>query len=293
MKSLLILILLIISASLVYANTVVKFIDGSLEIKEGSAWVELSPGDSIPNGSVLLVGENSVIELSDGKNKFSLTNPGTYHIDSIIPNNARSSKAKSLILNTIRRLFGYQLFGQPSSQTSVLGVRAGKVQDEGFSWTDDEYAEYIGAGKEYLQQEEYTKAKSSFLDAQDSAFDDLEKEEAMFYLSYVEVLSGNSVEALSLIKDYSPEYDAYYYEQAVLLKANLLIENFDTDEAISWIRTHKAQAVGVAGSLLLLEGLGNLQLGEVEKARKLFHQIIEDNSDLESAEIAAEYISSM
>ena len=94
------------------------------------------------------------------------------------------------------------------------------MQDDGFSCSNDENAEYIGAGKEYLQQE-----------------------------NYKEALSGNSIEVLSLIEDYSPDYDVYYYEQAVLLKANLLIENFDADGAISLIRTHKAQAVGVAGKI--------------------------------------------
>ncbi|MEA1911323.1 MAG: hypothetical protein U9N32_06550, partial [Spirochaetota bacterium] len=63
---------------MVYADTVVEFIEGSFEIKEGSVWIELLPGDSIPGGSVLRVGENSIVELSGGKAKFTLTNPGIY-----------------------------------------------------------------------------------------------------------------------------------------------------------------------------------------------------------------------
>lgn len=289
MKNFFVFFLLFLLTSLICANTVVEFIDGHLEIKEGTAWVELSPGDSIPGGAVLKVGDNSIIELSDGNTKFSLTNPGIYHIDSIILDSVRSSKTKSLILNTIRRLFGHK----PSTQTNVFGVRAAEVQDDGFSWSNDEYSEYLKLGKEYLQQGDYTDAILNFSDAGENAFDAFEKEEALFYLSYTEALSGNSIEALSLIRDYFPDYDAYYYEQAVLLKANLLIENFNADEAISWIRTHKAQAVGVAGSLLLLEGLGNLQIGETEMARKLFKQVIEENTGSESAEIAVEYLGSM
>ena len=293
MKRLVILILLIVLTSFVYSDTVVGFIDGILEIKEGPVWIELIPGESIPGGSILRLGENTIVELSRGNTKFSLTNPGTYNIDSIILNSTRSSKAKSLIFNTIRRLFGHQVLGQQSSQTTVLGVRAAEVPEDGFSWNNDEYAEYLDAGKEYLAQENYDEAENSFSDAMDFSFDDYEEEEALFYLAYTNALSGNATEALSLIDDYFPDSDAPYYEQAVLLKANLLIENFAPGEAISWIESQKMQAPGITGSLILLEGLANLQIGEKEKARELFYKVIEDNEGLEFAEIAAEYLGSM
>lgn len=293
MKKMWIFILFIVTSSLVCGDVIVKFIDGNLEMQKGSVWVELLPGDSISDGSVIRVGENSIVELSDSKTKISLTNPGIYNIDSIVLNRTRSSKAKSLILKIIGRLLGNQPSGSLSSPSTVLGVRAAEVPDDGFSWTNDEYTEYLELGKEYLKLEDYTKAKLSFSDAFDSSFSDFEEDESLFFLSYAESVSGEISAALSLLKDYSPDSDAYYYEQAVLLKANLLIENFDEDKAIMWINAHKAGAVDVAGSLLLLEGLSNLQLGNIDKARKIFRQIIDNNSDLESASVAAEYLDLM
>ena len=293
MKKIWIFILFIVSVSFVFGDTVVKFIDGIFEIQKGSAWIELMPGDSIPDGSVLRVGENSIVELSSGKTKFSLTHSGIYNIDSIILNSVRSSKAKSLIFNTIRRLFGNQLSGQSPSQTSVFGVRAAEVPNDGFSWTNDEYAEYMESGKEYLQKADYIEAGLSFTNAMDVSFDDFETEEALFYLAYAEALSGDLSKALSFAGDLYPDYDAPYYEQAVLLKSNLLIENFAPEKAISWIQSQKHQAPGINGSLLLLEGLANIQLGKIETARELFQKVIKENEGSESAEIAAEYLDSM
>ncbi len=289
MKSSFIFILLIVSASLVTADTVVEYIYGIIEIKKESSWVELMPGDSIPDGSVFRVGENSIVELSGDKTKFSLTNPGIYSIDSIVLSSFRSLKANSMIFNTIRRLFRHL----PSRQSTVLGVRAAEVPDSGFTWNNDNYAEYLDAGKVQLEQENYTEAGISFSDAMGSAFDDFEEEEALFYLAYAEALSGNSSGALGLITNFSPDPDASYYEQAVLLKANLLVENFSADKAISWIGSYKMQNLDITGSLILLEGMANFQLGKIETARGLFEQVIMENTGSESAEIASEYIGFM
>ncbi len=289
----LILILFIVLAGLVSADTVVEFVDGNFYLQKNSVWIELMPGESIPGGSVLRVGENSSVELSNGKAKFLLTNPGTFSIDSIILDKNRSSKAKSLIFNIIERLLKIQSYGSQSSPSTVLGVRAAEVPDDGFSWTSDGYAEYLELGKESLQREEYAEAKLNFSDALDSSFNDFEENEALFYLAYVEAVSGDPNSALSLLQDYSPDYEAPYYEQAVLLKANLLIEIFNSDKAIIWINTHKMHTADLAGSLLILEGLANLQLGDIDKAQKLFQNVIDNNFDSESVAIAAEYLDSM
>lgn len=278
---------------MVYADTVVEFIEGSFEIKEGSVWIELLPGDSIPGGSVLRVGENSIVELSGGKAKFTLTNPGIYNIDRIVLNRTQSSKTKSLILQIIERLLGNQPSGSLSSPSTVLGVRAAEVPDSGFSWNNDEYAEYMELGKEYLQQEDYVEAIFSFTDALDVSFDDLEEEEAIFYLAYVESLSGDFSKALSFARNLYPDYDAPYYEQAVLLKSNLLIENFEPGEAISLIQSQNISASGLTESLLLLEGVANFQLGKIKAASELFQKVLEENPGSESAVIAAEYLDSM
>lgn len=289
MKSFLLFILLSVLILFVSAETDVEFIDGNLNIKEGSAWRELYPGDSIPEGSILKVGLNSIVELSDGKIKFSITNPGVYWIDELILNSSRSLKARSMVLRNIKRLFGYR----KSTRTLTLGVRAAQAPDGEFSWTNDEYAEYMTSGKEHLQKGDYVEAKFKFSDALDSAFEDAEEEEALVCLAYVETLTGNYFKALTLVKDLSPNSNAPYYNQAVLLKANLFLENFAADEAISWIETHKAGAESILDDLILLEGLGNLQNGEFDKARKLFIQLTQDNSDSEAAEIAAKYLESM
>lgn len=199
----------------------------------------------------------------------------------------------SLLLKIIGRLLGNQYSGLLSSPSTVLGVRAAEVPDSGFAWDNDEYAEYMELGKEYLQQEDYIEAIFSFTDAMDVSFDDFEEEEAIFYLAYVESLSGDFSKALSFARDLCPDHNAPYYEQAVLLKANLLIENFEHDKAISWIQSQSISASGLTGSLLLLEGLANFQLGKIMAARELFQKVREEYPGSESAEIAYEYLESM
>jgi len=270
-------------------NTIVQFIDGFLEVKDGNTWQKLSPGDSVSNEAVIRVGKNTVVELSCEKSKYTLTQAGTYLIDSLIKKGSRALNTESFIMRTIRNLFHQQSPGK----SSILGVRGAEAPQEGISWFDDEFSEYIETGKEYLEEEKYGKAKDSFSDALNNAFKNNEVAEAGFYLVYIKALSGDISGALIDITDLTFERDDPIFDEAVLLKANLLIANNKFKEAIPWIEAGGNDAPSIADSLMLLKGTAYLQLGDIETAKNIFQQIKEQYPESENSKLADVYLASM
>jgi len=105
MKIIIMVILFSLVVFSISGNTIVQFIDGFLEVRDGNTWQKLSPGDSVSNESVVRLGKNTVVELSCEKSKYTLTQPGTYLIDSLIKKDSfsdaldsASSTADSLML---------------------------------------------------------------------------------------------------------------------------------------------------------------------------------------------------
>ncbi len=265
------------------------FVEGKLEIKDGSSWISLESGSMIPNGKVIRLNAGTVVELTNNGNKFSLTRPGVYSIDSILKANSRNSRAESIILRTIKKLFQHKAAGG----SDILGVRGAEVEDDGFSWSNDEYTDQMEEGKNNLSSGMYQEAVSNFKDAVDSSFDDAEGNEALFYLSYAKTLQGDTAEALSVIEEYTPDPETAYYEQGILLKANLLLENFKPEEAVEWIDTYISDTEDVNQSMLLLEGLAFLQMDKEEDAERIFTDLSKNSSDREAAETAKEYLESI
>ncbi len=270
-------------------NTTVQFIDGSLEVMDGNIWQKLSSGDSVTNESVIRVGENTVVELLCEKSKYTLTQPGTYPIDSLIKKGSRALNTQSFILRTILNLFNQPI----TDRSDVLGVRGAEAPQEGFVWSNDEFSEYLESGKGYLEEGKYEKAKDSFTDALDNAFEDNEVEEAGFYLTYMKALTGELTDALSDIADLTLERNTPFYNEAVLLKANLLIANNNFKEAISWIEAGENETSSIDESLMLLKGIAYLQLGNIEISMSIFKQIKGHNPESEYSKLATDYLAGM
>ena len=286
MKSFLILSMFLFLTFTISADTTVSFIEGTFEVKTGTEWHSLSPGDTVQDGSVLRVGKNTTVELSGNKNTYTLTKPGIYLIDYIVKTSKHSSQVQSFILKTIRHLFKHP----GSVKTASLGVRGAEAPQEGFAWGNDEFTDYLKAGKDLLLQGEYSKARNTFADAVDSAFEDTEMEEANFYLAYTETLTGNFPKALADIKDVSPEKGTSYYNEAVLLKANLFIARNAPHKALAWIKSQETDAEAITDFLMLLKGIAHLQCGETQEAEALFNQLKKQYPDSESAVVAQEYL---
>jgi tetratricopeptide (TPR) repeat protein len=290
MKRLLLPILLICTIGSLFCQEIsVEYIEGLLEIKTASVWKEVSFGDVIPDGASLRLADDTLVELSKGEQTIVLSSPGIYEINELLRNSSKQSKTRSIILNLIQQLFQ----APPRGKSAVLGVRAADIEGEEFSWVDEGYSGYISNGKDQLEQKHYDEAKTSFLDALDSAFEDLEKEEVLFYLGYVETLLKNPAPALAYLIELSPKTDAPYYNQAFILKATLLVESFASRKAILWISSFKGSEVDTILSLTLLEGLCHLQLGEVDRAQDLFNKVISTAPESGPAKIAQEYLESM
>ncbi len=267
------------------ADTKVTYIEGTFEVKEGNTWVVLSPGDTVKDGSILRTGDDTVVELSVKNHTYSLTRKGIYLIDYITKDSSYKTHSQSFIMRTIHNLF----HNNGSQASASLGVRGAETRQEEISWSNDEFAEYLQAGKDALAANDFSKAKENFSEALDSAFEDSEVEEADFYLAYSEALTGDVSRALEYIKDAAPDENTDHFNEAVLLKTNLLLLNNKPEEALAFIETEIADAPAITDSLLFLKGIAHLRLGELDEARTLFRKVETDYPDSDSAAAAAEY----
>jgi tetratricopeptide (TPR) repeat protein len=287
MKKYIILFFLVIIVFSAYGqNLSVTYIDGFLEVKDGNSWIEVYIGDSLSPTDILRLDEDSLAEFSHGNQTIVLSSPGVYTIGNLID----ISNNQSGIVNLVSRKV-QQMFSRPGpGKSAVMGVRADKTDDEELSWMGSNTEELINWGREKLDEGNYSEARANFLEALDFALDDFEKDEALFYLGYTELLSKNSLKALELFRDVSPHPSVIYYNQAYLLKASLLFESFAWNDTIDWIDTFNGSDIETLGSLTLLKGICYLQLGSHREADNLFEEIIALDPDPETTEIAKELL---
>ena len=79
-----ILLFLITAIPLIAEDLLVEYVDGILEIKEGSGWIELYIGDTIPEDSLIRLSDNGFAELSTRTVTVTLNQAGTYETRSLL-----------------------------------------------------------------------------------------------------------------------------------------------------------------------------------------------------------------
>lgn len=120
-------ILLGLLAMVVWAVPVtVDFVDGSVQVQNGSAWRTLDFGDTFDSAQIVRIGQRSVAELSvQGGSKLVLSAAGTYAIDTMLGPRQESS-AISNIATKIERMANQRT---NLNESVVAGVRGSAAVD--------------------------------------------------------------------------------------------------------------------------------------------------------------------
>jgi hypothetical protein len=208
----------------------VEYLEGILEVDQGSNWIEVDIGDTIPQNSYLRLSDNGLAELSAGAITITLNQDGTFSAENLLTSGREVAawNISSLVNSKLGRLIS------PDQQqgTAVMGVRgAAAGEEEELTWME-EGEEYLEQGKELIRTGDYKEAREVLQEGADYSFSDEEKEEYNFYIASAYALEGKSAPALLMLTDMKTESSAPYYSDYVLLKGKLLIEGLAYKKAL-------------------------------------------------------------
>lgn len=270
-RSLLVVMLLMVTTLLFGQDFVVKYVDGYLDIADGGKWYELYIGDAVRESDTLRLDEGSYAELSNGSLTIKLTRPGTYYVGDLVSTARRtaSSGVGGLVLGRVGRLTGQQA---QQAQTAAGGARASEAVNQNQpTWAGGESVdELIQQGLGMLQQGGFQDAYWVFQEAYDYALDDTEYAKSLFYYGYGAALIGNTEEAFDLLQELGPNPETDYYADHVIVLGQLLLETFAFEDAVKSLEPLVADARAEAGarqSAMLLTGLAYDAMGDRTQAR--------------------------
>jgi tetratricopeptide (TPR) repeat protein len=225
------------SVGLVAQEIVVGYVDGVLQVREGTSWADLFIGDGLePSDQIRLRGD-AYAELTTGQTTVKLSRSGTYEVSDLIEGTGRTESAgiAGLVLNRIGRLTGRE-DGQ-QEQTAAGGARASEaVNQNAPTWAGGESVdELIDEGVSLLNEGAYQDAYYVFQEAYDYAITDAEYGKALFYYGYAFTLVGKSAQAFDLLEENGPDPQTDYFANHVLALGQLLVESFAYQEAIGYL----------------------------------------------------------
>lgn len=207
----------------------VEYLEGILEVGQGSNWIEVDIGDTIPKDSYLRLSDNGLAELSAGAITITLNQDGTFSTENLLSSGRETAawNIAALVNSKLGRLIS------PDQQQgdAVMGVRGAAAGDEELTWVE-EGEEYLEQGKELIRTGDYKEAREVLQEGADYSFSDEEKEEYNFYIASAHALEGKSAPALLMLTDMKTESSAPYYSDYVLLKGKLLIESLAYKKAL-------------------------------------------------------------
>ena len=223
-------------ASVIAQQVDVGYVDGLLEVRDGTDWYELFIGDFVDADDEIRLGRNAYAELTNGQTTVKLSRPGTYQVSELIEGAERTASAgiAGMVLNRIGRLTGRE---EQPAQTAAGGARASEaVNQNAPTWAGGETIdELIAEGVELLNEGAYEDAYYVFEEAYDYAISDLEYARAIFYYGYASTLVGRNAQAFELLEEIGPDEDTDYFASHVLALGQLLVESFAYDEAVDYL----------------------------------------------------------
>jgi hypothetical protein len=226
------LVIFLLSAALLplYAEELmVEYLEGVLEVGQGSNWVEVYIGDTIPQNSFLRLSDNGLAELSAGAVTITLNHDGTFSAETLLAS-GREVVAWN-ITSLVNSKLGKLISPRQQQGDAVMGVRGEASGEEELTWME-EGEEYLERGKELIRTGDYKEAREVLQEGADYSLSDDEKEEYNFYIASAFALEGKSALALLMLTDMKTESSAPYYCDYVLLKGKLLIEGLAFKEAL-------------------------------------------------------------
>jgi hypothetical protein len=223
------LLILLATIPLFAEDLLVEYVEGILEIKEGSNWYELYIGDMVPENSIIRLSDNGFAELSTRNMTVTLSDEGTYETQSLLRSGQKvaSWDIGNIVNSKLSKLLGPGEQGE----TAVMGVRGAAADQGELTWVE-EGGEFMEKGKQLLAEGLFDEAIPVFKDGAEWALTEDERSEYLFYASYAHSLKGDNALALIMLEDMALGSEAPIFTDYVLLKGKLLIENLAFADAL-------------------------------------------------------------
>ena len=224
-----ILVMLITAIPLVAEDLLVEYVEGTLEVKEGSNWYKLYIGDTVPENSVIRLSDSGFAELSTQNVTVTLSDDGTYNTQSLFRSGQKiaSWNIGGVVNSKLSKLLGP---GQ-QGETAVMGVRGAAADQGELTWVE-EGEEFMAKGKKLLAEGLFDEAIVAFKEGADWALTEDERSEYLFYAAYAHSLKGDNALALIMLEDMALSSSSAIFTDYVLLKGKLLIENLAFADAL-------------------------------------------------------------
>jgi hypothetical protein len=267
-------------------------VEGILELKEGSGWVELYIGDTITEDSLIRLSDNGFAELSTRTVTVTLSQAGTYETRSLL----RSGKkvASWNIGGVVNSKLSKLVSPAQQGETAVMGVRGAAQDQSELTWVE-EGGEFMERGKQLLQEGLFDEAIPVFKDGADWALTDDERFEYLFYAAYAHSLKGENAMALIMLEDMQLGSDALIFTDYVLLKGKLLIENLAFADALDLFSEYlKHPDMGETTQVVyFLSAVCHQGLENNSQARKLLQDAVKIDAASEYGRAAQRMMSSL
>jgi len=207
----------------------VSWADGKVDFQKGSSWVAINIGDQIDSASTVRLAKGASIELSTGKQKLSLTAPGSYVLDSILKKGAVASQSKAVALSKLGKLVDPQA---SVGSTTVAAVRGAAIEPskDTVDWQADtvDVAAVMDEGRQLVRNGDYANAALKFNEAA-SAADGDEKDSAQYAEAWALAANDSSAQAVKILRT-MPSSGTWAAPRALLL-ARLDIDSGANAEA--------------------------------------------------------------
>ena len=284
MKKLFLSVIILINVFLLFAEEgYVTFVDGYADLQDGSDWIYLDIGDTVKESDTIKLDYDSFIEIKFHDTKLTISQEGTYHIDSLLSDDA--SLSNSNFGSKVNDIFSKLLYEDKSlSQSTVGGVRASDAALEADNIFGEGYFNDIAAeAKDMYKDGDIDSAYDLFLDAYDFAEDNEQETEALYYLALISYESGEIRNALSYIDDiYLNEYSDFY-GYVVFLKGKILLDTHGYQQSLDWLAENPLEEDDpLMQSVMLIEGLATIKNGDASNGKTILKQCaaLNPNSDL-------------
>lgn len=224
-----ILLIAITAMPLVAEDLLVEYLEGTLEVKEGSIWAELYIGDMVAENSLIRLSDHGFAELSTRNVTVTLSDDGTYDTQSLLRSGQKvaSWNIGGVVNSKLSKLISPVQQGE----TAVMGVRGAAADQGELTWVE-EGGEFMEKGKQLLANGLFEEAIPVFKNGADWALTEDERSEYLFYAAYAHSLKGDNAVALIMLEDMALKSDAAIFTDYVLLKGKLLIENLAFADAL-------------------------------------------------------------
>jgi hypothetical protein len=263
------LLLLLFLGSAAGQSIEVQFVDGTLEVRQGTLWNELFIGDRLSDDAILRLGPNSSAELAGDGNVIALHNPGLYRLGELL---STSHEVATWDMSSVVGLKLGALGGRvsrPEDQAAQMGVRGASQDDTRLTWMDDEAAQLRRDALELMDKGDYVQAHGMLLEAIDFALDEEEAAEYAFYAAYAADRMGDRRETVRLLSGLQVKPEADFYDDYALLAARVRIESLAFSEGLRIVDQYLAERPEgrSAQSMLLLASFAHKGLGDERSSR--------------------------